>query len=1054
MALAFVISVAALTLPGAANSASAQSAESITVRHSGKCLGVEAASNAHGANVQQQDCSGATNQSWTAVDVGGGYVQLKVAHSGLCLNVFGADTANLARLIQWPCVSATNEQFRVETVDGDWARVVARHSGRCLDIEGGSAVNGAQVIQFDCHGGTNQQFSVGPANVEAGVDGQWTGVINTPLVPVAASSLPDGKVLMWASSERFAIGPGNRGYTETMLFDPATSAYSERRVSNTGHDMFCPGISNLADGRVLVNGGSASGKTSIYNPATDSWENAADMNIPRAYQGTTLLSDGSAFTLGGSWAGGLGNKTAEVWTDGVGWRTKSGVPADPFIGPDPRGIYRADNHMWLFGWKNETVFHAGPSRAMHWIDTGGNGSYSNAGNRGNDGYAMNGNAVMYEPGKILTVGGATAYDSGQATSNATVIDLNGPTVTSRTVAPMANRRGFHSSVVLPNGEVVVTGGQEVTAAFSDDRSILATEIWNPETETFRTAAPMAVPRNYHSIGLLLADGKVLVGGGGLCGSCDTNHADVQIYSPPYLFDEDGSQAARPRIISAPSSVDLSEVFEVTTNTAVADFSLVRMASATHAVNNDQRRIPIEFTPGAGNLAYDLRTPSEGGVAIPGAYMLFAMDSAGVPSVAAVVTVTTDQAPADNSAPTVSFDFADGAQEPVGFSITGSVSDDASSIAAVEFAIKRRDTGQWVDPQGVPESNRTPRPAPLSDQAGSTADWTVPSNLPAADYDIEIRATDNSGNQSQWASRRLVLQSDDPLSVEGTVAFTDGTVAAGVQIDLFRQGADGGRAEYLASTTTGNDGRYSFPAAVGCYVLTFVAPDGETFDGSRWFQPATCLEAGETNPPVNATLDGTPGSGGTSIGGTVNFVDGAAVQGVDIDLFEATADGSRGRYLESTSTGAAGSYEFAVAPGCYILTMIAPAGASFSGSNWFQPGACVAADEQIGDVDGVLVAGSEQSGIAGTILRPDGIGAEGANVDLFVTTADGSRGEFLGSDTADSDGAYSFDAPAGCYTLTFTAPDGFSYNGSRWFQPSTCIVDGQQLTGYDATLTNP
>ena len=39
------------------------------------------------------------------------------------------------------------------------------------------------------------------------------------------------------------------------------------------------------------------------------------------------------------------------------------------------------------------MFHAGPSTAMHFIDTRGDGKYTNAGTRpGND--AMNGNAVM------------------------------------------------------------------------------------------------------------------------------------------------------------------------------------------------------------------------------------------------------------------------------------------------------------------------------------------------------------------------------------------------------------------------------------------------------------------------------------------------------------------------------------------------------------------------------------------------------------------------------------------------------------------------------------
>ena len=50
------------------------------------------------------------------------------------------------------------------------------------------------------------------------------------------------------------------------------------------------------------------------------------------------------------------------------------------------------------------------------------------------------------------------------------------------------------------------------------------------------------PRNYHSVAVLLPDGTVFSGGGGLCGSCATNHPDGQIFYPPYLFNADGSLA--------------------------------------------------------------------------------------------------------------------------------------------------------------------------------------------------------------------------------------------------------------------------------------------------------------------------------------------------------------------------------------------------------------------------------------------------------------------------------------------------------------------------------
>ena len=64
---------------------------------------------------------------------------------------------------------------------------------------------------------------------------------------------------------------------------------------------------------------------------------------------------------------------------------------------------------------------------------------------------------------------------------------------------------------------------------------MAPEIWNPATGKWTTLAPMAIPRTYHSVALLLPDARVFVGGGGLCGDCTTNHLDGEIFTPPYLL---------------------------------------------------------------------------------------------------------------------------------------------------------------------------------------------------------------------------------------------------------------------------------------------------------------------------------------------------------------------------------------------------------------------------------------------------------------------------------------------------------------------------------------
>ena len=305
------------------------------------------------------------------------------------------------------------------------------------------------------------------------------------------------------------------------------------------------------------------------------------------------------------------------------------------------GVYRQDNHGWLFGWKNGSVFQAGPSMAMNWYGTAGSGSQTAAGLRASDTDSMNGNAVMYDAvnGKILTVGGAPNYQDSYATANAHIITIGNPgtipTVT--TISSMSYTRAFANGVVLPDGTVFITGGQAYAVPFTDTTAVMYPELWNPISQKFTVLDAMAIPRTYHSWALLLLDGTVINGGGGLCGDCTTNHYDAEIYSPAYLFNPNGSPATRPVITSvSASSVTVSGKFTVVMNTAVTSFSLVRYGSATHTVDTDQRRIAL--TPSASGLTYTLTVPSDPGIALPGYWMLFALSSAGVPSIASTILI--------------------------------------------------------------------------------------------------------------------------------------------------------------------------------------------------------------------------------------------------------------------------------------------------------------------------------------------------------------------------------------------------------------------------------
>lgn len=291
---------------------------------------------------------------------------------------------------------------------------------------------------------------------------------------------------------------------------------------------------------------------------------------------------------------------------------------------------------------NGSVFYSGPEQATRFLDTSGSGAWT-AGPSRKFGYRDAGTAVMYDEGKVLTVGGGGGSATGAApTATAEVIDLVAGTGW-RYTNPMAFGRRHVNATLLPDGKVLVTGGTG-TPGFNDARgSVLAAEVWDPETEAWTTLASMSVRRLYHSTALLLPDGRVLSAGGGRpagtgLNPADTNHPDAELFSPPYLFNADGTPATRPAITSAPASAGYGETFFVGTPDPgrIAKVNWIRLSSVTHSWNQDQRINRLTFSAAAGGV--NVTAPANGKLCPPGHYMLFLLDGNGVPSVARVVRV--------------------------------------------------------------------------------------------------------------------------------------------------------------------------------------------------------------------------------------------------------------------------------------------------------------------------------------------------------------------------------------------------------------------------------
>jgi hypothetical protein len=256
-----------------------------------------------------------------------------------------------------------------------------------------------------------------------------------------------------------------------------------------------------------------------------------------------------------------------------------------------------------------------------------------------------GTAAMYEPGKILVVGGGgnsswPTPDAKSATPTATAerIDLNAGSPTWQPAGSMSVPRRHLNSTILPDGQVLITGGTS-GGGFVNINQALATktaEEWNPSTNQWTTLAANSRMRVYHSVSILLPDATVLHGASGnaMAGAVpvpdENNH---EIFSPPYLF-----KGARPTITSAPTSVGYGQSFSVATPNA-AQVTTVRwthIGTVTHAFDFGQRANTLTFTRTATGV--DVTAPSGPNLAPPGYYNLFILNRNGVPSTGRFIKV--------------------------------------------------------------------------------------------------------------------------------------------------------------------------------------------------------------------------------------------------------------------------------------------------------------------------------------------------------------------------------------------------------------------------------
>jgi hypothetical protein len=281
----------------------------------------------------------------------------------------------------------------------------------------------------------------------------------------------------------------------------------------------------------------------------------------------------------------------------------------------------------MFVAPNGQVFNAGPDRTSRYLNTSGSGAWTTVGTFNYSGTRDYGSAVYYD-GKVLIAGGDGSTNTA-ATKTAEVIDLNASNPQWTNTGSLAFARRQLNLTLLPDGKVLATGGSGGFGFDNASLPIFQSEMWDPATGNWTTMASISVYRGYHSTALLLPDGRVVSAGGEQTG------ASAEIYSPPYLFN-----GPRPTITSVSStSVKFGQTLNISTPDAasISQITFIRLGSVTHAFNQNQRLVHLQFTQISGGL--QVTAPANGKVAPPGHYMLFLVNSSGVPSVAKIIQVT-------------------------------------------------------------------------------------------------------------------------------------------------------------------------------------------------------------------------------------------------------------------------------------------------------------------------------------------------------------------------------------------------------------------------------
>jgi N-acetylneuraminic acid mutarotase len=292
-----------------------------------------------------------------------------------------------------------------------------------------------------------------------------------------ATLLPNGKVLIVGHSAE--------------LYDPATGTWSS--TGNLNVAGYYQTATLLPNGKVLVSGGYYNNSTNngaeLYDPATGTWTITGNLNTARHDHTATLLSDGKVLVAGG-YNNNSALDSAELYDPATGTWSITG------------NLNTAGSGTATLLPNGKVLVAEGNSVELYDPATG---TWSITGNL--DAARLGFTATLLPNGKVLVAGGSGGV-FGLSLKSAELYDP--ATGTWSSTGKLNTARCFHTATMLPSGKVLVAAGS--TSSSSDPYPTIDVEMYDPTTGMWSYTGSLNTGRIFHTT-TLLPNGKVLVAGG-------------------------------------------------------------------------------------------------------------------------------------------------------------------------------------------------------------------------------------------------------------------------------------------------------------------------------------------------------------------------------------------------------------------------------------------------------------------------------------------------------------------------------------------------------------